>query len=571
MAKFNTSGARSRVHGPITGDETPSGQTALGAPGYARDLRSELFLLVTTNLVLEDTYHEGALHRHDRLVELVHQAALLDPDWTYELFIWLRGPGNLRTVALVGAVEFVRARLMVTHNTNPDYWNEQRKDANLPGLNRRIINEVCQRADEPGEVLAYFTSYYGRQVPKPIKRGLADAVKRLYNERSLLKYDTSSHAWRFGDAIDLTHPRAKDEATYFDGVERSSYDQGALYEHALDRRHNRTVDMVNLDKSGKLNTIVANHTLRWLVQYSNDGRGDTSVLLDPDTLRRAGMTWEDALSLAGNKVSKAKLWEAMIPSMNYMALLRNLRNFTQAEISDEVANTVMTKLMNPDEVKRSRQLPLRFLSAYRAAGADLRWAWPLEQALDHSLANTPRLHGNTLVLIDTSSSMNHPLSERSDLKRWDAATLFGIALARRCDQATVVSYSAGAWHNGDGTKVFATHRRGSLLTSLQRWQNEGYFIGWGTDTAGAIRKHLRPEHDRMVLLTDEQSQTHVESVIPADVRAHTINVAGYRYGHTPANTRNRFTYGGLTDNVFHVLANVEAGQDAHWPWEQNDD
>ncbi|SEG94949.1 hypothetical protein SAMN04489712_1562 [Thermomonospora echinospora] len=43
---------------------------------------------------------------------------------------------------------------------------------------------------------------------------------------------------------------------------------------------------------------------------------------------------------------------------------------------------------------------MRFLAAYRAAPS-LRWSWPLQRALDASLANVPRsvprLPGRTLV------------------------------------------------------------------------------------------------------------------------------------------------------------------------------
>ena len=62
----------------------------------------------------------------------------------------------------------------------------------------------------------------------------------------------------------------------------------------------------------------------------------------PKTLRLAGMTWEDALSLAGNRVPKKDLWEALIPTMGYMALLRNLRNFSEAGI-DMVAAALVSE------------------------------------------------------------------------------------------------------------------------------------------------------------------------------------------------------------------------------------
>src|SRR5690606_35596365 len=84
------------------------------------------------------------------------------------------------------------------------------------------------------------------------------------------------------------------------------------------------------------------------------------VLRDPAVLRTAGMTWEDVLSLAGSRVDKRGLWEALIPSMGYMALLRNLRNFDEAGVSDEVVQQVAARLADPAQVARSRQFPLRF-------------------------------------------------------------------------------------------------------------------------------------------------------------------------------------------------------------------
>src|SRR5690606_37108135 len=127
-------------------------------------------------------------------------------------------------------------------------------------------------------------------------------------------------------------------------------------------------------------------------------------LLDPEALRRAGMTWEDVLSLVGSRVDKARLWEALIPSMGYMALLRNLRNFDQAGVSDEIAGQVAARLADPQEVVRSRQFPFRFLAAHRNVPS-LRWGYALEKALQHSLAAVPELPGRTLILVDRSGSM----------------------------------------------------------------------------------------------------------------------------------------------------------------------
>src|SRR3954451_21080564 len=118
-------------------------------------------------------------------------------------------------------------------------------------------------------------------------------------------------------------------------------------------------------------------------------------------------------------------WQSVIGSMGYMALLRNLRNFDEAGVPDDVAASVPARLADPEEVARSRQLPLRFLSAYRAVPS-LRWAWARDQALGLSLAGVPSPPGRTLVLVDRSGSMFGPLSRRSQLNRADAAALFGV-------------------------------------------------------------------------------------------------------------------------------------------------
>lgn len=528
MAKFNKTTTRPRVSSPVKSEAAPSARTHEGGPGYARDAKSELFLLAVTNMVGEATFYESADGRDSRYAELVRTVAVEDPDWIGRFLGWLRRDANMRSASLVGGLEAARAM----------------KDAELPG-GRQIVDSVLQRADEPGEALAYWTSTYGRAIPKPVKRGIADAVQRLYNEYALLKYDTASKGFRFGDVIDLVHP-----------VPAAPW-QGELFAHALDRRHGRDDSLPEM-----LPMVVANGVAR------RDAAEDPTVLLVADHLHSAGMTWEDALSLAGSRVPKDKLWTALIPSMGYMALLRNLRGFDEAGVPDDVAEQVAARLADPEQVARSRQLPMRFLSAYKAAPS-LRWGHALDKALNVSLANIPELPGRTLVLVDTSGSMHSTFSRDGSLMRWDAAAMFGIALGSRCEQADVVSFSGGGWAAGAGSKVFPARRGESVLRSLDRWMNDGYFIGGGTDTAGAVRRHY-DKHDRVVILTDEQAGWdhggNVTAAVPKDRPVYTWNLAGYQHGHAPSGSGTRHTFGGLTDQGFKMIRLLEAGRDATWPF-----
>jgi TROVE domain-containing protein len=528
VAKFNRPGRWAAVTSAIKSERKASGRTYEGAPGYARDDKSELFLLAVTNMVGEDTFYEKAGDRDDRFTELVRQVAVLDPAWLFQLLRWLRAEGNMRSAPIVGACEAVAEWRTPQF---PEGSSESR------ALNRSLIDVVCQRADEPGELLAYWTSRYGRSIPKPVKRGLADAVSRLYNERSLLKYDTAATGFRFGDVIELVHP-SPDPAKPW---------QGALFAHALDRRHGRNTEIPE-----QLATLRARAALMALPV---DQR--RAALAEPDRLAAAGITWE---ALAGwlQGPMDAAAWEAVIPSMGFMALLRNLRNFDQAGVSDEVAERIAARFTDPDQVARSRQFPFRFLAAYKAAQS-LRWSWPLEKALTHSLANVPALSGRTLILVDRSGSMFGAVSSRSGLNRADSAAVFGAALAVRAASADLIEF-------GTGHQPVSFHAGESLLTIVKRFGRLG-----GTNTAAAVRDNYAGQ-DRVIIVTDEQTWGGNQGAkptkhIPDHIPVYTWNLAGYKHGHGPSGNGHRHTFGGLTDAAFRLIPLLESGHDTGWPWE----
>ncbi|MEV6179350.1 TROVE domain-containing protein [Streptomyces sp. NPDC052015] len=527
MARFNTRTAKARPVSPVrtTGRAL---RTALGGRGHERDARSELFLLAVAHFVSQQTFHESGADRDDRFVELVRELAVSDPAWTAGLLGWLRGEGNLRTAALVGAAEYVHARLEAGATDGPS--------------NRRVVDSVLQRPDEPGELLGYWTATYGRAVPQPVKRGLADAVRRLYSGRSLLKYDTASRGYRFGDILNLVHAAPDPDKPW----------QGELFRYALDRRHHP--DTAVPPASDRL--LIAHRELMALPV--EERRAIVTSEGGAERLAAAGMTWEALAGWLQGPMDKAA-WEAVIPSMGPMALVRNLRNFDEAGVCDEVAAQVAARISDPAEVARSRQFPFRYLAAYQHAPS-LRWAYPLEQALGHSLANVPALPGRTLVLVDRSGSMfSSRLSDRSELNRADAAAIFGTALALRAADADLVEFGT--------TSDRVEFRKGeSVLKVLERFGDLG-----GTDTTGAVRAHYRG-HDRVLIVTDEQYAFSRHGApteqVPAQVPVYTWNLAGYRAGHGPSGERGRHTFGGLSDAAFRMVPLLEAARDARWPWER---
>src|SRR5205085_12673778 len=130
-----------------------------------------------TNMVSDDTFYERAHKRDARFVELVHAVTASNPTFiagtdpdngNVGLAQYLRETMLMRSAAVVMAAEYV---------------------AGGGPFARSVVARALQRADEPAELLGYWLPRHGRNVPMPIKRGLAAAARRLYNERAALRYD----------------------------------------------------------------------------------------------------------------------------------------------------------------------------------------------------------------------------------------------------------------------------------------------------------------------------------------------------------------------------------------------
>jgi hypothetical protein len=566
VSRFNTRGHKvqpsvARATSPIaTVSATADTRTFEGAPGWSRTAQAELFLRATGAFHGGvDTFYESGMERDDRLRELTRRIAREDPQWGLEFARWARTEGNIRTGALMFAAEFVHERLVFLREQGPGYVDPH------DGINRTIIRVVCRRADEPAEMLAIWTAWFGKHVPKPVKRGIADAVRRNYNGKSLLKYDTASKGYRFGDILNIVHAKPDPNKPW----------QGDLFQYALDRRHHPDTAVVPASNR----TLVERDKL--MAIPVGERRAVVTAFGGADRLAEAGMTWEALAGWIQGPMDK-EAWEAIIPSMGIMAQLRNLRNFDQAGVSDEAARQIMADLANPEVIAKSQQFPFRFLSAYRATkeAGSLRWAYPLEQALNHSLSNVPPLAGRTLVLVDRSPSMfpKHcpytpsDTDKRLGMSRADQAALFGCALALRAEDATLVEFG--------GTSQVVTVPKGSSVLPLV----EKFSVIAATDIAGALRKHF-DGHNQVVIITDEQTKPgHVASMyeqwgryylkevslkdlVPVHTPVFMWNLAGYTASAAPSGSDCWFSFGGLTDQAFKMIPLLLAGSRSVWPWQ----
>lgn len=538
MSTFNKRSVRPRITSPVgtTGPAT----TALGASGFGRDPLSDLYLLSVSNLVTTEMFHEGADPRNERYIDLLRGTSLLEQYHVTHMLPWLRSDGFMRTASVLGAAESAKA-LCDQHRY--DHVED-------------MVDDVLQRADEPGEFLAYWFSIAGKAWPKrymAVRNGIARAVVRLYNEFTYGKWDSERRAYRFADVIEIVHPKPKDAA------------QSDLFRFIIDRRHKR---------SGRLteNLPMTLALKEWRALAQSDPANPR--LLQRDFIKRAGLAWEDVLSELGSRVSKKALWEAATHIMAPHALLKNLRNFDEHGISDEAADRVSAILSDGERVRRAKVFPYQFLLAYRMAPS-LRWGHVLERGLAGSLELVPSLRGKTLILVDRSPSMfpGHPFStpHKGEITLADQAALFGTSLAVKAEDATLVAF-------GGKSRKVAVPRGTSVLKVADSF---GEAINY-TNIPAAVRDNFTRDHTRVVIVTDEQSrpghfalhdgrgwsngEVKIDDLIPQEVPVYVWNMAGYSASILDNRSPNRHSFGGLSDASFKLVKLLEDRKNAPWPW-----
>ncbi len=473
-----------------------------------------------------------------RLARIRALVAVVDPVFVAKLAVYAREQMNLRTAPVMLAVELARI-----HNGDD--------------LVARTVARVVQRPDEITELLAYYSAVNERKdtkklnrLSKQVQKGLAMAFNR-FDEYQFAKYNRDT-AVRLRDALFLVHPTAKDVA------------QQAIFDKLVS------------------NTLQTPYT--WETELSLMGQLPYSS--EAEKLAAVGQTWQ-----------------ALIESqkMGYMATLRNLRNMVQAQVSEQHLNTVAAYLADPKNVARSKQLPFRFLAAWRElaamtqAGQDERSIVQriadfargrlhtmveisglmnaLETAVGQSASALRGFDAETRVVVacDVSGSMQQPVSPKSKVLLYDIGLLLGMVLRARCKNVLCGMF-------GDTWKVVDLPESRVLANVNEFYKREGE-VGYSTNghlvLAGLVkRKHIA---DKVMVFTDcqlwntNQGQRTKSAMavqwaaykkIAPNAKLYLFDLAGY--GTTPLQVLADDVHliAGWSDKVFDVLESLEAGQDS---------
>lgn len=214
-------------------------------------------------------------------------------------------------------------------------------------------------------------------------------------------------------------------------------------------------------------------------------------------------TWEVALSGGADK--KETFTRLLAEGkLGYLALLRNLRNMAQAGCDmGKVGDAIVARKNGAERV-----LPFRFVAAARACPQ-------MERSLDKALVATIEamepLSGRTIVLVDVSGSMvGTKVSAKSDMDRLDAAATL----------ASMIPGDVRVFTFDSSVREVPARLGMAGVEAIRR-------SGGGATYLGAAISHVNSlPHDRLIVLTDEQSHDQVPG--PAASKAYMINVAGYR-------------------------------------------
>lgn len=441
----------------------------------------------------------------------------VDPVFVAQLAVYTRTQMNLRSIPLLLLVELAKC------HSGDD-------------LVSRAVGKTVLRADEISELLACYQWRNPSQgikklgkLSRQIQNGLKEAFNR-FDEYQFAKYNRNDAEIKMKDALFLVHPKAKDA------------EQQALFDKIV---------------AGTLETPYT-----WETQLSALGQ-------------------QHFESEEAKKAAVKSLWEELMDSgkLGYMALLRNLRNILQAEVSTEHIGKLCARISDPEQVAKSKQLPFRFLSAYREIVKDKsaytgKILMALEAAAKVSVVSLEGFDINTNVLVaaDVSGSMQRPVAPKSSVQNYDIAILLSMLLMSKCE--AVVS---GMF--GDTWKVVNLPQESVLANTIEMHRREGE-VGYSTNGYKVIDWLIdnKVKMDKVMIFTDCQmwdshrgyyrsdkeikDSWHKYKEMYPQAKLYLFDLVGY--GTSPLDLAEQDVYliAGWSEKIFDVLNAVDNGADA---------
>lgn len=410
-----------------------------GATAFKLRAQDRLIEQVLGSFWNEDLFYTKGETIRKQILADIAEVAKSDPKFILQLAAYARNEIYLRTAPQVLLVEAANI------------------DACKPFI-REYTPKIVKRADELSEVVAYQLSKNNgkKNFPNSLKVGLARAF-RNFDEYQLNKYDSSKSAVSIGDVIKLVHPEFNGDEEY----------RKALYNYL-------TKDEVSplLTKIYPLKELLAKETI--------DAEAE-------DLIKASSVTWETLISKFG---STKENWERVHPNMGYMALLRNLRNFEEKGVD---LAPILARITDENEIKRSKQLPFRFFSAYKQVTN--QWvSRAIAQAFEKSITNVG-LEGKSAILVDLSGSMSGRLSDKSSVEYREVAAVLAAIATKKSEESIVIGF-------GNHAKEIRLNPDDTMMSNIEKIKNTN--VGHATNAYEAFTVLANRPVDRVFLFSDMQ-------------------------------------------------------------------
>ena len=221
----------------------------------------------------------------------------------------------------------------------------------------------------------------------------------------------------------------------------------------------------------------------------------------------------DDLSVRWDLLADAALspevWKAIAKKMGPQALRMNINTLHRHEVLNDptMVEYVAERIGNRDEVLRSRQFPYQYLAAYLNASAEVPTSIreALNVAAELACGNIPELPGPVIVGVDTSGSMQSPVTGNrgsgatTAMRCVDVAALFAAAILRRSPESVIVPFDTSAHKMG-------IESSDTILSLSEKLAKLG---GGGTDCSIPLKEANNTLQERqfagIVLVSDNES------------------------------------------------------------------
>lgn len=197
-----------------------------------------------------------------------------------------------------------------------------------------------------------------------------------------------------------------------------------------------------------------------------------------------------------------RLWLAQAQTANFDVLRMNLNNMVKYDaLKGSVSNRVASILSNPEQVARSKCFPYQIMNAFKnCPGIPYNINDALQTAMELSVENVPSIDGQIYICVDTSGSMQSPItgysSVGSAVSCVDVAGLFASTILRKNPSAVLIPFDTKV-------KTVNINPRDSIMTNAQKLA----LRGGGTNCACAIEhiNSMKGTGNAIIFISDNES------------------------------------------------------------------